>query len=302
MIKSLPSVSALALIAGAASATEGPLVTTEWLEANLDDPSIALIEVSVNPGVFERGHIPGATNLAWHSDLVDPVRRDIASRAQLEGLLRAAGVNGDSTVVLYGDTNNWFAAWGAWVLDVYGVEDVKLLDGGRALWEAEGRPLASSPVPATPGDITLAEADPTLRARIGDVVAASDGGGAVLVDIRSNDEYAGRIIAPEGLKETAIRAGHVPGAVNVPWAQAVQEDGRFKSPEELRALYAEAGVDGSKPIITYCRIGERSSHTWFALSRILGYEVRNYDGSWTEYGNAVGVPVANPAGTVWTGL
>jgi len=256
----------------------------------------------VNPGVFERGHIPGATNLAWHSDLVDPVRRDIASRAQLEGLLRAAGVNGDSTVVLYGDTNNWFAAWGAWVLDVYGVEDVKLLDGGRALWEAEGRPLASSPVPATPGDITLAEADPTLRARIGDVVAASDGGGAVLVDIRSNDEYAGRIIAPEGLKETAIRAGHVPGAVNVPWAQAVQEDGRFKSPEELRALYAEAGVDGSKPIITYCRIGERSSHTWFALSRILGYEVRNYDGSWTEYGNAVGVPVANPAGTVWTGL
>ena len=302
MIKSLPSVSALALIAGAASATEGPLVTTEWLEANLDDPSIALIEVSVNPGVFERGHIPGATNLAWHSDLVDPVRRDIASRAQLEGLLRAAGVNEDSTVVLYGDTNNWFAAWGAWVLDVYGVEDVKLLDGGRALWEAEGRPLASSPVPATPGDITLAEADPTLRARIGDVVAASDGGGAVLVDIRSNDEYAGRIIAPEGLKETAIRAGHVPGAVNVPWAQAVQEDGRFKSPEELRALYAEAGVDGSKPIITYCRIGERSSHTWFALSRILGYEVRNYDGSWTEYGNAVGVPVANPAGTVWTGL
>lgn len=302
MIKSLPSVSALALIAGAASATEGPLVTTEWLEANLDDPSIALIEVSVNPGVFERGHIPGATNLAWHSDLVDPVRRDIAGRAQLEGLLRAAGVNGDSTVVLYGDTNNWFAAWGAWVLDVYGVEDVKLLDGGRALWEAEGRPLASSPVPATPGDITLAEADPTLRARIGDVVAASDGGGAVLVDIRSNDEYAGRIIAPEGLKETAIRAGHVPGAVNVPWAQAVQEDGRFKSPEELRALYAEAGVDGSKPIITYCRIGERSSHTWFALSRILGYEVRNYDGSWTEYGNAVGVPVANPAGTVWTGL
>lgn len=302
MIKSLPFISALAFIAGAASATEGPLVTTEWLEANLDDPSIALIEVSVNPGVFERGHIPGATNLAWHSDLVDPVRRDIASRAQLEGLLRAAGVNEDSTVVLYGDTNNWFAAWGAWVLDVYGVEDVKLLDGGRALWEAEGRPLASSPVPATPGDITLAEADPTLRARIGDVVAASDGGGAVLVDIRSNDEYAGRIIAPEGLKETAIRAGHVPGAVNVPWAQAVQEDGRFKSPEELRALYAEAGVDGSKPIITYCRIGERSSHTWFALSRILGYEVRNYDGSWTEYGNAVGVPVANPAGTVWTGL
>ncbi|MFN3526085.1 MAG: sulfurtransferase, partial [Paracoccus sp. (in: a-proteobacteria)] len=208
----------------------------------------------------------------------------------------------DSTVILYGDTNNWFAAWGAWVLDVYGVADVKLLDGGRKLWEAEGRQLASAPAAATPGDITLAEADPSLRAQIGDVVAASDSGDAVLVDIRSNDEYTGKIIAPEGFKETAIRAGHVPGAVNVPWGQAVQEDGRFKPAEELRALYAEAGVDGSKPVITYCRIGERSSHTWFALSRILGYDVRNYDGSWTEYGNAVGVPVANPAGTVWTGL
>lgn len=306
MLNRFAAASIIALTASAASAAsasaDGPLVTTDWLEANLDNPDVALIEVSVNPGVFERGHIPGATNLVWHTDLVDPVRRDIASRDQLEGLLRAAGVDGDSTVILYGDTNNWFAAWGAWVLESYGVADVRLLDGGRVLWEAEGRPLASAPRPAEPGDITLAEADPQLRARLADVVEASGTGTQVLVDIRSNDEYTGKVIAPEGLKETAIRAGHVPGAVNIPWSEAVQADGRFKPVEELRALYAEAGVDGSSPVITYCRIGERSSHTWFALSRILGYEVANYDGSWTEYGNAVGVPVENPAGTIWTGL
>lgn len=171
MIRHFLSASALAMIAGAASAADGPLVTTDWLEENLANPQVALIEVSVNPGVFERGHIPGATNFVWHTDLVDPVRRDIASREQLEGLLRAAGVNEDSTVVLYGDTNNWFAAWGAWVLDSYGVADVRLLDGGRNLWEAEGRQLASAPLPETPGDVTLAEADPALRARLSSVRA-----------------------------------------------------------------------------------------------------------------------------------
>lgn len=295
-------------IAGLAFATsvgaavpDGPLVTTEWLEANIDDPSIRLIEVSVNPGVYERGHIGGATNVVWHTDLVDPVRRDIASKDQLQALLRGAGVNEDTTVILYGDTNNWFAAWGAWVLDSYGVADVRLLDGGRKLWEAEGRPLATAPAAVTPGNIELDEANPALRARLADVVAASDTKSAAIVDIRSADEYSGKIIAPEGFQETAIRAGHVPNAVNVPWSKAVQEDGRFKPVEELKALYAEAGIDGSKPVITYCRIGERSSHTWFALSKILGYDVKNYDGSWTEYGNAVGVPVTNLAGTVWTG-
>ncbi|WP_295042001.1 sulfurtransferase [uncultured Paracoccus sp.] len=285
----------------AAAVPDGPLVTTEWLEANLDDPSIRLIEVSVNPGVYERGHIQGATNVVWHTDLVDPVKRDIASRDQLQTLLHAAGVNEDSTVILYGDTNNWFAAWGAWVLDSYGVDNVKLLDGGRKLWEAEGRPLATSPTAPQPGTIALEEADPALRARLADVVKASETGSDAIVDIRSPDEYSGKIIAPEGFQETAIRAGHVPDAVNVPWSQAVQEDGRFKPADELKALYAKAGIDGSKPVITYCRIGERSSHTWFALSKILGYDVRNYDGSWTEYGNAVGVPVVNLAGTVWTG-
>lgn len=293
---------ALALGATVANANDiGPLVTTEWLESNLQNPEVRLIEVSVNPGVYERGHIPGATNVVWHTDLVDPVRRDIASKEQLESLLRNAGVNQDSTVILYGDTNNWFAAWGAWVLDVYGVENVALLDGGRKLWEAEGRPLATSPAALAAGNIALKEANTDLRALLPDVVAAVDAGDHVIVDIRSPDEFSGKVIAPEGFKETAIRAGHVSGAVNVPWGKAVQEDGRFRSPEELKALYAEAGVDGSKPVITYCRIGERSSHTWYALKKILGYDVRNYDGSWTEYGNAVGVPVTNLAGTVWTG-
>ena len=280
---------------------EGPLVTTEWLANNLDNPAIRLIEVSVNPGVYERGHIPGATNFVWHTDLVDPVQRDIASRSDLEAKLRAAGVNDDSTVILYGDTNNWFAAWGAWVLDVYGVENVKLLDGGRKLWEAEARQLATSPLALAAGNVTLKEANPALRARLGDVVEASGSGSHVILDIRGPDEFSGKLYAPEGSKETAIRAGHVTGAVNVAWGQAVQEDGRFKPAEELKAVYGAVGIDGSKPVITYCRIGERSSHTWFALTKILGYEVKNYDGSWTEYGNSVGVPVTNLAGTVWTG-
>lgn len=300
-IRSLAAALGLTLLAGAATAQDGPLVTTDWLEANLNNPAVRVLEVSVNPGVFERGHIAGATNLVWHTDLVDTVRRDIASKEQLEGLLRKAGVNQDSTIVLYGDTNNWFAAWGAWVLDVYGVQNVKLLDGGRKLWEAQGRPLATSVAALEAGNITLAEANPALRAHLIEVVAASKAGDHAIVDIRSADEFSGKVIAPEGFKETAIRAGHVTGAVNVPWGRAVQEDGRFKSAEELKKIYAEAGIDGSKPVITYCRIGERSSHTWFALAKILGYDVKNYDGSWTEYGNAVGVPVTNLAGTVWTG-
>ena len=288
------------VLQGPALAGDGPLVSTGWLEARLDDPNVAVLEVSVNPEVYAGGHIPGAVNLVWHTDLVDPVQRDIASRAALEAGLRAAGVDGDDTIVLYGDTNNWFAAWGAWVLDVYGVE-AKLLDGGRKLWEAEGRPLAQTPPVPETGTITLAAADDSRRARLADVVAASASGSHAIVDIRSAREYSGEIIAPEGLKETAIRAGHVPGAVNIPWGEAVQADGRFKPATELKALYAAHGVDGTKPVITYCRIGERSSHTWFALTRILGYDVLNYDGSWTEYGNAVGVPITNLAGTVWTG-
>lgn len=292
----------LVVFACAASAqASDALVTTDWLEENLGAEGIRIVEVSVNPGVFERGHIPGAVNFVWHTDLVDTVRRDIATPDDFQRLLRTAGIDDDTTVILYGDTNNWFAAWGAWIFAVYGVEDVKLLDGGRALWEAEGRPLSTTPASYAEGAINIGEPNTALRAHLADVLAASETGSHAIIDIRSPDEFSGAIIAPEGMKETAIRAGHVPGAVNVPWVRAVDEQGRFKSADELRALYAEVGVDGSKPIITYCRIGERSSHTWFALTRILGYDVANYDGSWTEYGNAVGVPIVNIAGTVWTG-
>ncbi|MBH0238912.1 sulfurtransferase [Methylobrevis albus] len=298
-------VGAVALIGFAlpAAAVEGPLVTAEWLSENLENPKVRVFEVSVDTGVYERGHIPGAVDLDWHTELVDPVSRDIATREAFEATLRAAGVEDDTTVVLYGDNNNWFAAWGAWVFDVYGFGDrVKLLDGGRKYWEAQGLPVDTAVPAYTASAIDLPERNTALRARLADVVAVAEkSSDHALIDIRSNDEFTGKVFAPEGVKELAVRAGHVPGAVNVPWGKAVAEDGRFKSVDELRQLYADVGVDGSKPVIVYCRIGERSSHTWFALKRLLGYEVRNYDGSWTEYGNSVGVPVANLAGTVWTG-
>jgi thiosulfate/3-mercaptopyruvate sulfurtransferase len=272
------------------------------LEKNLNNTKLHIIEVSVDTGVYERGHIPGAVNIRWHTDLVDPIKRDIASKENLQKTLQALGINHDSTIVIYGDSNNWFAAWGAWVFDVYGIKNVKLLDGGRKKWEAEKRPVTPIATAVKTGNIELSDANNALRARLSDVVAvANKKSNTVMVDIRSPDEYTGKIFAPAGFAETAIRAGHIPGAVNVPWASAVAEDGSFKSVEELKKVYGAVGVDGKTPIITYCRIGERSSHTWFALKKILGYEVRNYDGSWTEYGNSVGNPVMNPAGTVWGG-
>lgn len=279
---------------------ESAVVSTEWLAAHLDDPKVRVVEVSVVPGVFERGHIPGAVNFVWHTDLVDPVIRDIASPEAFQALVRAAGINEDTTVVLYGDNNNWFAAWGAWIFSIYGHEDVRLLDGGRAKWEREGRPVSVRPTNHPEGNFTAKELRRELRAFLPDVLAVVKGESeGVIVDIRSVAEYEGRIFAPEGFQELAIRAGHIPTAVNVPWGRAVNEDGTFKSVEELRELYAAVGVDGSQPIYVYCRIGERSSHTWFVLSKILGYNVAQYDGSWTEWGNTVGVPIENPAGTVW---
>jgi thiosulfate/3-mercaptopyruvate sulfurtransferase len=276
------------------------LVSTDWLEKNLNDPKVRVVEVSVNPGLYERGHIPGAANASWHTDLVDTVNRDIAPPPQFQALLARSGINADTTTILYGDNNNWFAAWGAWIFDIYGVDNVKILDGGRKKWESEGRPLSNSVKVHAAGTVKVKDANPALRARLQDVLAVArkekDG---VLVDIRSADEYNGKIFAPNGVPELAVRAGHVPGAVNVTWSKLVAEDGTFKSADELKAIYQAAGVDGTKPIITYCRIGERSSHSWFALSKLLGYDVRNYDGSWTEYGNSVGSPISNPAGTVW---
>ena len=291
---------AIASFAGIAHAQEGPLVSAEWLLDNIDNPDVRVFEVSTDVGVYERGHIANAVNLRWHTDLVDTVRRDIISRDNFEALLRQHGVDDNDTIVLYGDNNNWFAAWGAWVFDIYGLHDVKLLDGGRKYWEAQGLPLDTATPEFAATELTLPAEPAPLRARLVDVLAVVEGGADVsLVDIRGPLEYNGEIFAPEGVQELSVRAGHIPGAVNFPWGNAVNEDGRFKSTEELKAAFAAIGIDGSKPIITYCRIGERSSHTWFVLSRILGYEVRNYDGSWTEYGNAVGVPIENPAGTIW---
>jgi len=302
LIKKIVLLWALLFTAPVVAAPSDFLVTTDWLEKNLNNPKLRLIEVSVDTGVYERGHIQGAVNFKWHTDLVDPVKRDIASKENFEKLLRQAGVSNDSTIVIYGDSNNWFAAWGAWVFDVYGVKNVKLLDGGRKKWEAEKRPLTPLATQVAVGNVKVSDANNALRARLIDVVAiANKKSDTALVDIRSPDEFTGKIFAPAGVQETAIRAGHIPGAVNVPWGQAVAEDGTFKSPEELKKVYAAVGIDGKKPIITYCRIGERSSHTWFALSKILGYNVKNYDGSWTEYGNSVGNPVINTAGTVWGG-
>ena len=290
-------------LAGVALASEGPVVSADWVEKNLNNPKVRIVEVSVEPGQFERGHIPGAANVVWHTDLVDTVRRDIATKEQFQALVKRLGISPDTTTVLYGDNNNWFAAWGAWVFDVYGVQNVKLLDGGRRKWEADKRQLSSRPVMHDAGSLAVTDANTKLRARLPDVLAAVEKKtDARIVDIRGPDEFNGKIFAPEGSKELSIRAGHVPGAINVPWVQAVDPaTGMLKSKDELKKLYADKGIDGTKPIIVYSRIGERSSHTRFVLTKELGYDVRNYDGSWTEYGNSVGVPIENPTKTVWLG-
>ncbi|MEK9717303.1 MAG: sulfurtransferase [Pelagibacteraceae bacterium] len=283
-----------------ASAESKFLVDTNWLAKNINNPKVKVIEVSVKPGVYEKGHIQGAVNFKWHTDLVDTVSRDIISKDKLQNLLRKSGVNKDSTIILYGDKNNWFAAWAAWVFDIYGVQNVKLLDGGRAKWEAEKKPLTPIASKVKSGNITLTKTNSALRARLSDVVAvAKKKSNVALVDIRSAAEYQGKVFAPAGVPELSVRAGHIPGAVNVGWGKAVNKDGTIKSASELKKIYAAAGIDGSKPIITYCRIGERSSHTWFVLKKVLGYDARNYDGSWTEYGNSVGNPITNLSGTVW---
>jgi thiosulfate/3-mercaptopyruvate sulfurtransferase len=273
----------------------------DWLEQNIDNPKVRIIEVSTEPGLYERGHIKNAVKIVWHTDLVDTVNRDIASAKNFQKLAQKIGISQDTTVVLYGDKNNWFAAWGAWVFNIYGAKDVRVLDGGRVKWEKDGRALTSAVPTFKAGNFTTRVADKSLRASLlQDVLpVAKKRVKADLIDIRSADEYNGKIFAPAGFQELAVRAGHIPGAINVPWGQNVNADGTFKSVAELKKLYADKGVDGKQNIITYCRIGERSSLTWFVLSEILGYNVKNYDGSWTEYGNSVGVPINNPAGTIW---
>ncbi|MCW2755515.1 MAG: sulfurtransferase [Marmoricola sp.] len=271
---------------------ESALVSADWVSERLDDPSIVLIEVDEDTSAYDRSHIRGAIKLDWTTDLQDQVRRDFVNKAQFEALLSDKGVSNDSTVVLYGGNNNWFAAYAYWYFKLYGHHDVKLLDGGRKKWELDARELSDETVKLEPTSYTASEQDGTIRAFRDEVVAAI--GAQNLVDVRSPDEYAGRLLAPAHLpQEQAQRAGHIPTAASVPWSKAANDDGTFRSDEELKEIYTEAGVDWSKDTIAYCRIGERSSHTWFVLKELLGQEnVKNYDGSWTEYGSLVGVPVA----------
>jgi thiosulfate/3-mercaptopyruvate sulfurtransferase len=275
---------------------ENVLVSAEWAEQNLNTPQVVFVEVDEDTSAYDAGHIPGAVKIDWRNDLQDPVRRDFVDRAGFEKLLSARGIGNDDTVILYGGNNNWFAAYAYWYFKLYGHQDVKLLDGGRKKWELDGRPLSTEAVTRDEAKYTAQDQDLSLRAFRDEVVDAINTKN--LVDVRSPDEFSGKLLAPAHLpQEQAQRAGHIPSAINVPWSKAANEDGTFRSDEELRELYAEAGLDGSKSTIAYCRIGERSSHTWFALHELLGHaDVKNYDGSWTEYGSLVGVPVETGTG------
>ena len=272
---------------------ESALVSADWAEKNLSAPGVVFVEVDEDTSAYDTGHIPGAVKLDWKKDLQDPVRRDFVNKQQFEALLSERGIGNDDQVVLYGGNNNWFAAYAYWYFKLYGHRDVKLLDGGRKKWELDGRPLTKDEVtrPATKY-VAVQDQDLSIRAFRDDAVKAI--GVQNLVDVRSPDEYAGRLLAPAHLpQEQAQRPGHIPTAVSVPWSKAANEDGTFKSDDDLRTIYGDAGLDGGKATIAYCRIGERSSHTWFVLQELLGHsDVKNYDGSWTEYGSLVGVPVA----------
>ena len=270
------------------------LVDVDWAREHLDDPKVRFLEVDVDTSAYDAGHLPGAVGINWTTQLNDPVVRELAPRESLEELLRAAGVNDDTLIVLYGDNENWFAAWAYWQLKYQGLDNVRLLDGGRKKVEAAGLPLTADAPSHPRGNVTLGQDKrENLRAYRDQVIASIGKPGSALVDVRSPAEYSGELAAPEHLpQERAQRKGHIPGAANIPWAKAVAEDGTFKSDDELAALYADKGVTPDKEVIAYCRIGERSSHSWFVLAELLGYpNVRNYDGSWTEYGSLVGAPI-----------
>ncbi|GAA0975299.1 MULTISPECIES: sulfurtransferase [Nocardiopsidaceae] len=267
------------------------LVDADWVEAHLDDDNVVLVEVDEDTSAYDKGHIRGAVKIDWKTDLQDPVRRDFVDRTGFEKLLSAKGIGNDDQVILYGGNNNWFAAYAYWYFKLYGHDAVRLLDGGRKKWELDSRELVEEVPERAATEYTAKEQDTSIRAFRDEVVEAI--GTKDLVDVRSPDEFTGKLLAPAHLpQETSQRPGHIPTARNIPWAKTANEDGTFKSAEELRELYTGAGVDLDKDIIAYCRIGERSSHTWFALHEIVGLEnVKNYDGSWTEYGSLVGVPV-----------
>jgi thiosulfate/3-mercaptopyruvate sulfurtransferase len=274
------------------------LATTEWVAAHGHDPNVRLVEVDVDTKAYDEGHVPGAIAWAWNTQLCDTTVRDILSKPQFEKLMTASGIANDTAVIIYGDSNNWFAAWAFWQLKIYGHQDVRLMDGGRKKWISEGRELETVQNMATPATepYRASEPDFSLRAFLPQVREAVQSGNTVLIDVRSPQEFSGEILAPPGLPETCQRGGHIPGAHSVPWSKACNDDGTFKSLGELKALYGTEGADGSRPLVTYCRIGERSSHTWFVLKYLLGLDnVRNYDGSWTEWGNLVGAPVEKGA-------
>jgi len=272
------------------------LVTTQWVDDHKLDPNVRLVEVDVDTAAYDEGHVFGALAWNWTSQLSDIVRRDILSQHQFEELMESAGITPQMTVVVYGDNNNWFAAWAFWQMKIYGHRDVRMMDGGRKKWLAEGREITLE-VPAFPRTAyAAANPDNALRALLSAVRSAHDDGSVGLVDVRSPQEFTGEILAPPGLPETCQRGGHIPGARGIPWGKAVNDDGTFKSFDELRALYGSEGIDGTHPTIAYCRIGERSSHTWFVLKYLLGFDdVANYDGSWTEWGNLVAAPVERGA-------
>ena len=269
------------------------LVGTDWVAEHGNDENVRLVEVDVDTASYEQGHIAGAVGWNWQSQLQQSVRRDLISKDDMESLLGGSGISDDTTVVVYGDNNNWFAAWAFWQLKYYGHGDVRIMNGGRAKWEAEGRPMTKD-VPSYPAaSYAAGSGDQSIRAYRDQVLNLVNAGTISLVDVRAPAEYSGELLAPANLpQEGSQRGGHIPGAANIPWGQAVAEDGTFKSADDLRELYGGKGIDGNKETIAYCRIGERSSHTWFVLTQLLGLEnVRNYDGSWTEWGSIVGAPI-----------
>ena len=271
------------------------LVSTDWVAQHLTDTSIRIVEVDVDTAAFDQGHVPNAIAWNWTTELCDTLVRDIIPRDKFEALMARSGIGNASTVILYGDNNNWFAAWALWQMKVYGHQDVRIMNGGRKKWLAEGRELSTTTTTPAPATYTAKGPDLSIRAFLPEVQDAVKGDRAALVDVRSPAEFTGEILAPPGLPETCQRGGHIPGAKSIPWGKACNEDGTFKSLDDLRTLYGGAGVTPDRPVIAYCRIGERSSHTWFVLKHLLGYpDVKNYDGSWTEWGNLVGAPVEKP--------
>jgi thiosulfate/3-mercaptopyruvate sulfurtransferase len=272
------------------------LVSTDWVAQHHKDANVRIAEVDVDTAAYQEGHVPGAVGWAWNSQLCDTVRRDILSKGQFEELMASSGIFPNTTVVIYGDNNNWFAAWALWQMKIYGHKDVRLMNGGRKKWVAEGRELSTDVPKVKRSNYGASGADLSLRAFLPHVQSAMKDKSAGLVDVRSPQEFTGEILAPPGLPETCQRGGHIPGARNIPWGKACNEDGTFKSFDDLKSLYGGEGIDGSKPVIAYCRIGERSSHTWFVLKYLLGFKnVTNYDGSWTEWGNLVGAAVEKGA-------